>query len=174
MLTASLAFHPLGSCSIACPSELLFLFEPLRFKVAGPAQTSSRLGGRPRLIILSDSDWFRLCPKARLCNGSLSSALGVIERSDATSFNAPVAAWFVDLSHGLGDSLWSAGAEIGVANVDAAMAVVAADLGVVKEAETGVNGVLARGESSARAGRVGPSTGVLPDRSRLIDIRRAK
>ena len=126
------------------------------------------------MIILSDSDWFRLCPRVRLCNGSFNSALGVIERSDATSFSAPVAAWLVDLSHGLGDSLWSAGAEIGVANVDAVMTGVAADLGVVNDAETGVNGVLARGESSARTARVGPSTGVLPDRSRLIDIRRAR
>lgn len=173
MLTASLAFQPFGSCSIACPSELLFFFEPLRFKVAGPAQISSRLGGLPRLIILSDSDWFRLCPRVRLCSGSLSSPLGV-ERSEATSFGAPVAAWPVDLSHGFGDSLWSAGAEIGVANVDVVVTVVAADLGVVKAAETGVKGVHTRGESSTRAPRVGPSTGVLPDRSRLLDIRLAK
>jgi hypothetical protein len=56
-----------------------------------------------------------------------------------------------------------------VANVEVVMAVVAADLGVVKAAESGVKGVLARGESSVRAERIGASTGVVPDRSRVRD-----
>ena len=47
------------------------------------------------------------------------------------------------------------------------LAVVAADLGVVKAAERGVKGVLILGESSVLAERIPPSTGVLPARTRL-------
>lgn len=74
-------------------------------------------------------------------------------------------------SHGMGDSLWSAGAERGVGKVDAVAVVVtvAADFGVLSAAETGVKGVLARGESSGRVSREGGSRGALPDRSRLRD-----
>ena len=46
---------------------------------------------------------------------------------------------------------------------------VAADLGVVTAAESGVKGVLARGESSVFADRIATSTGVLPERSRFKD-----
>jgi hypothetical protein len=47
--------------------------------------------------------------------------------------------------------------------------VVAADPGVVT-AERGVKGVLARGESSVVAERVGAMTGMVPERSRVRDI----
>lgn len=96
------------------------------------------------------------------------------EASAALSFCVAAAAVFVGRSHGLGEALCSTGADSGVGNVEAVMAVVAADLGVVNEAESGVKGVLARGESSVRAGRVELSTGVLPDRSRVSDSCRVK
>jgi hypothetical protein len=96
----------------------------------------------------------------------------------AVSVGVPTAAQLVGFSHGLGDALCSTGADTGadtgVGNVETVMAVVAADLGVVRDAESGVNGVLARGESSGRAGRVGASTGVLPERRWLDDIWRVR
>jgi len=85
------------------------------------------------------------------------------------SFGVPATAEFAGLSHGLGDARCSTGADSGVAKVEAVMTVVAADLGVVSEAESGVKGVLARGEPSVRAERAESSTGVLPDRRRLSD-----
>ena len=55
IFTASLAFHPLGSCSKARLSELLLLFDPVRFKGATP-MISDRFRGRPRSMMLADSD----------------------------------------------------------------------------------------------------------------------
>lgn len=59
-----------------------------------------------------------------------------------------------------------------MARVEAVIADKAADLGVVSvvEADMGVKGVRALGESSVRAERRVGSTGVLPDRRRLRDI----
>jgi hypothetical protein len=162
--TASLAFHPLGSCSNALLSELLLLLEPVRFRVA---QKSDRFRGRPRSMMLADSDWCLLCPKVAVCIGSPSSVWGVPEVLWTVGSGVAVAARVDGRSHGLGDALCSTGADSGVGNVEAVMTVVAADLGVVNEAESGVKGVLARGESSTRAERLTVSTGVLPDRSRL-------
>jgi len=169
MFNASLAFHPLGSCSNARLSELLLLLEPVRFRVVMVA-VSDRFRGRPRSMILPDSDWCLLCPRITRRIGSLSSVLGVVDASEAVSFGVPTAAASVGLSHGLGDARCSTGADNGVGSVEDVMAVVAADLGVVSEAESGVKGVLTRGDSSVRAERMGASTGVLPDRRRLREI----
>jgi hypothetical protein len=49
-----------------------------------------------------------------------------------------VATVLVGLSHGVGDARCPTGAESGVGSVAEVMAVVAADLGVVKEEESGV------------------------------------
>ena len=173
MFIASLAFQPLGSCSNARLSELLLLFEPVRFNVLD-AQDSDRFRGRPRSMMLADSDWCLLCPRGTRCIGSASSDVGVLETSRMVSFGVPATAEFAGLSHGLGDARCSTGAESGVGKVEAVMTVVAADLGVVNEAESGVKGVLARGESSVRAERAESSTGVLPDRRRLSDGCRVK
>jgi hypothetical protein len=169
--TASLAFHPLGSCSNARLSELLLLLEPVRFRVA---QKSDLFRGRPLSMMLPDSDWCLLCPKVAVCIGSPSSVWGVHMVLGTVGSGVAVTARGAGLSHGLGDALCSTGADNGVGNVEAVMTVVAADLGVVNEAESGVKGVLARGESSMRAERLTASTGVLPDRSRVRDPWRVK
>ncbi len=64
-------------------------------------------------------------------------------------------------------------ADTGVGRVEL---VAAADRGVVAsvEADSGVKGVLDRGESSVRAERMVGSTGVLPDRRRLRDSWRVR
>ena len=88
MLTASLAFHPFGSCSKARRSALLLLLEPARFKIL-PLMDSFLFLGRPRSIMLPASDWFLLCPVligGALCGGSVGSALGVTDASEAPSF----------------------------------------------------------------------------------------
>jgi len=88
-------------------------------------------------------------------------------------FCVPPRPQLVGGSQGFGDALASTGADIGVGRVEvvvlAEVVVVAADFGVMVE-EKGVNGVLARGESSVLAERSGVSTEVLPDLSRLSDI----
>jgi hypothetical protein len=98
----------------------------------------------------------------------------VVETSRAVSLDVLTTTQFTGFSHGFGDALHSIGADSGVGNVDVVMAVVAADLGVVKDAESGVKGVLVRGESSGLAGRIGASLGVFAERSRLADICFAK
>lgn len=106
--------------------------------------------------------------------GSSTSALGVAESSELLSFGVLTAAQCAVLSHGFGDARLSMGADTGVGSVEAVTAVVAADLGVVRVEESGVKGVLARGESSVLAERTGASTGVPPHRSRLSDICRVR
>lgn len=78
----------------------------------------------------------------------------------------------VGFSHGLGEARDSIGAETGVARVEAVTEDRAADRGVVSavDADRGVKGVRALGESSVRAERMVGSAGVLPDRRRLRDI----
>src|SRR5689334_12044386 len=83
--TASVTFHPLGSCSNALRSALLALFEADRFKLVAWL-VSLRFLGRPRSIMLPDSDWFLLCPPTvdafRAASGS---ALGVVDASEMLS-----------------------------------------------------------------------------------------
>jgi len=77
MFAASLAFHPLGSCSKARRSELLLRLEPVRFKMVPPIE-SFRLRGLPLSMMLPDSDTFFLCPVADRHGGvSDISAVGV-------------------------------------------------------------------------------------------------
>jgi hypothetical protein len=178
IFTASLAFHPLGSCSNARLSELLLLFEPVLFSVEA-APVSDRLRGRPRSMMLPDSDWCLLWPDVMLCTWSLGSAAGVTAGSGVVPSGVGAAVELGGFSHGLGDARCSTGADRGgadrgVGKVEAVMTVVAADLGVVKEADIGVNGVLTRGESSTLAARDGTSAGVLPERRRLRDGCRIK
>ena len=88
-------------------------------------------------------------------------------------FCVPPMPQFVGGSQGFGDALASTGADIGVGKVEVVLlveiVVVAADFGVIV-AEKGVNGVLARGESSVLAERSGVSIELFPDLSRLSDI----
>jgi hypothetical protein len=173
MFTTSFAFQPLGSCTNARLSELLLLFDSARREGDAPT-TSDRFRGRPLSMILPDSDWCLLCPRATPGVGSLSSDMGETEGSGLQSLGVSGTAWFAGLSHGLGDCRVSIGADTGVGNVEAVMAEVAADLGVVNAAESGVNGVREWGESSVLAERMGASTGVPQDRSRVSDICRVR
>lgn len=185
MVRASLAFHPFGSCSKARLSELVLRFKSVLFRGAGPT-ISDRFRGRPLSIMLADSDWCLLWQVPALCTESLISVFSTDEVSETLSFGVAVAGQFVGLSHGVGDALCWIGAEIGpetgaetgadieVGNVEVIRTVVAADFGVVNGAESGVKGVLERGESSTLAERMGGSAGVLPDRNRLESVGRAK
>jgi len=177
MLAASSAFHPLGSCSKARRSALLLLLDSVLLRTMPPPVLSFRLLGRPRSMMLADSDWFLRCPIAEpVRRASTGSALGVANGSGSVavaSLGVPACVLFAILSHGLGDDRHSIGADTGVGRVEVVMVEVAADRGVVK-AESGVYGVLAMGESSVRAERSVGSTGVLPDRRRFRESCRVR
>ena len=160
MFTASLTFQPFGSCSKARRSALFARFDDDLFSPTTPL-VSLRFLGRPRsMMLLFDSDWFRLCPMLDALRTGSGSALGVADASDALSFGPLTAAWLAAFSHGLGEARASMGADTGVGRVE----VVAADLGVMRAPDRGVKGVL---DSSVRAERRLASTGVLPERRRV-------
>jgi len=164
MLEASWALHPMGSVSNAFLSALLLLLDVPLFS---PMSSFVRFRGRPRSMMLPDSDWPLRCPNETggALRGSV-SALGVALRSAALSLGVVASA----SAQGLIGRLDSTGAVTGVGRVE----VVVADLGVVScvEADWGVNGVKGvrvMGDSSVRVVRTAASLVPLPALRRLLD-----